>query len=100
MATKPTPTIAELPSDDDLFAPLRQSLNAGAMVQWINADLVNRADCDVRKSVVFYDADRVFMMALGTSVTPGMFRDRLDSLPNAIAAAYRIGVRYYSIGVK
>jgi hypothetical protein len=69
------------------------------MVSWINRDLLNRADCDVRKSVVFYDADRVFMMALSAEVTPAGFRERLETLPNAIAAARRLGARYWSAGV-
>jgi hypothetical protein len=90
-------SITELTPAGDVLDMLRQSLNRGVMVQWINADLVNRADCDVRKSIVLYDADRVFVMALGTSVTPDLFRDRINLVASSMAAA---GIRYYSVGVK
>ena len=98
MASKPT--ITELPDGADVLDMLRSSLNRGLMVEWINRDLFNRADCDIRKSVVFYDADRVFRMALGTSVTPATFRARIETMPNVVASMARIGIRYYSIGVK
>lgn len=96
----PDDIIEELPADADMFDMLRQHLNRGLMVDWINRDLVNRADCDVRKSVVFYDADRVFVMALGVSVTPAIFRARIAAMPNVLASMARMGIRYYSIGVK
>lgn len=99
MASKQA-TIIELPADADMFGMLRQTLNRGLMVDWINRDLINRADCDIRKSVVFYDADRVFVMALGTSVTPDIFRARIADMPNVVASMTRMGIRYYSIGVK
>lgn len=101
MASKQAPAIVELDYDaPDITDMIRVTLNRGLMVDWINRDLFNRADCDVRKSVVFYDADRVFVMALGTAVTPAMFRDRIETMPNVVASMARIGIRYYSIGVK
>lgn len=99
MASKQA-TITELPADADMFDMLRQTLNRGLMVDWINRDLINRADCDIRKSVVFYDVDRVFVMALGTSVTADIFRARIETMPNVVASMQRMGIRYYSIGVK
>jgi hypothetical protein len=96
MASKQA-SITELPAADNLLDTLRASLNRGVMVQWINADLFNRADCDVRKSIVLYDVDRVFVMALSTSVTPALFRERLDLVVDSMTAA---GIRYYSVGVK
>ena len=97
MATKPTPTITELPDVTDVTEMIRRTLNRGLMVDWINRDLMNRADCDVRRSVVLYDADRVFVMALGVSVTPDIFRNRVDLVAETMN---RAGIRYYSIGVK
>jgi hypothetical protein len=98
MASKQA-TLIEIPAGADPSDAMRRELNRGLMVSWINRDLLNRADCDVRKSVVFYDADRVFMMALSAEVTPAGFRERLETLPNAIAAARRLGARYWSAGV-
>jgi len=68
---------------------LRQ-INHGLMVQWINADLMNRAANDVRQSVVLYDSDQMFVAALpaGTSFTPGT----LENL-------YELGIRYQSKGI-
>jgi hypothetical protein len=88
--------IAELPVGDGMGDVMRSELNRGVMVAWINADLMNRADCDVRKSIVLYDADRVFVMALGTSVTPEIFRDRMPLVADSMA---RAGVRYWSVGI-
>jgi hypothetical protein len=75
---------------------IRNNLNRGVMIQWINADLFNRADCDVRKSIVLYDDARVFVMALGTSVTPDIFRDRAPLVADSMA---RAGIRYWSVGI-
>ena len=43
---------------------LQREMNKSLMVAWINADLLNRASCDVRKSVVLYDADKDFVHAI------------------------------------
>ncbi|MEB3023413.1 MULTISPECIES: hypothetical protein [Mycolicibacter] len=43
---------------------MRRKINEGLMVTFINADLLERAHLDVRKSVVFYDADQVFRYAV------------------------------------
>jgi hypothetical protein len=91
-----TTTLTELVAGDDITDMIRNNLNRGVMVAWINADLFNRADCDVRKSIVLYDDDRVFVMALGTSVTPEIFRDRAPLVADSMA---RAGVRYWSVGI-
>jgi hypothetical protein len=88
--------LTELHAGNDITDMIRDNLNRGVMVAWINADLLNRADCDVRRSVVLYDADRVFVMALGTSVTPEIFRDRMPLVADSMA---RAGVRYWSVGI-
>lgn len=90
-------SITELPPPSYMLEFLRQKLNRGVMVAWINADLLNRADCDVRKSVVLYDEHQVFVMALGTSVSPALFRERLALITDSLI---RAGVRYYSVGAK
>ena len=74
---------------------MRAELNRGVMVAWINADLINRADCDIRRSVVLYDAERVFVMALGVSVTPDIFRERVALVADSMA---RAGIRFWSVG--
>jgi hypothetical protein len=81
------------------YAPLIKSLNKGLMVAWINADLIERAGCDIRKSVVMLDEDYKFIMALPASLTPAEFIDRLAAQPNTVAAMHRIGIRYWSHGL-
>jgi len=96
----PAKTIVELPAGDDTMADaMRRSLNAGVMVAWINADLFNRADCDIRRSVVLWDGDRDFVMAMGADITPALFRQRLTELPNLVAHMYAAGVRFWSVGI-
>lgn len=91
--------ITSTAGDDVILGPLRKQLNRGAMVQWINRDLVGRAGCDVRKSIVLYDSDMTFVMALPADVTPDVFTERLATLPNTVAAMERIGIRYWSKGI-
>ncbi|OUS97435.1 hypothetical protein [Rhodococcus sp. NCIMB 12038] len=52
--------IPELPKQN----PMQRKINKGLMVAFINADLLNRANLDVRKSIVLYDADGDFRYAL------------------------------------
>lgn len=82
--------------DDPLFAPMVRQLNRGAMVQWINDDLMNRAGCDVRKSVVLYDAERHFVIALPASLSVEDFLARADGVAAEFA---RLGITYWSRGV-
>jgi hypothetical protein len=66
-----------------------RQLNQGLMVAWINADLLNRASHDVRKSIVLYDVDGDFTYAAGSKlVVEGMW-------PELWAA----GVRSWSRGI-
>lgn len=54
-------TVVELPAD--MRDALRQTANRALMVRFINADLLNRASLDVRRSIVFYDVDGLFEYA-------------------------------------
>lgn len=81
------------------YAPLVKRLNKGLMVAWINADLMNRAGCDIRKSIVMLDDEYTFVMALPATITPAEFKTRLDAQPNTVAAMHRIGIRYWSHGL-
>ncbi len=90
------PGIRELPADGDMFDALRRTLNRGVMVAWINADLINRAGCDVRKSIVLWDNERNFVMALAPAITPALFRERLPLVTDSM---HRAGIRYWSVGI-
>ena len=91
-------TITKLPPPDDpIYGPLITKLAKGVMVQWINDDLINRAGCDVRRSIVLWTADRHFVMALPASLTEADFLDRVGTVQ---AKLNQIGVRYYSKGIK
>jgi hypothetical protein len=59
------------------------------MVAWINADLLARASQDVRKSIVLYDADGDFLMAL-------LDMPDADALRRVRAVSR---VRFYSKGI-
>jgi hypothetical protein len=54
-------TITELP--DSLRDPMRAEVNTGLMVAFINADLLNRCNLDVRTSIVLYRASGLFEAA-------------------------------------
>jgi hypothetical protein len=85
-------TVIELPrrATGDAMALVRAKYNRAAMIAWINADLLARASHDVRKSIVLYDADGDFMMAL-------LEMPDADAL-RRVRAATR--VRFYSKGVR
>ncbi|AMS02733.1 hypothetical protein BJD55_gp033 [Gordonia phage Yvonnetastic] len=70
--------------------PLQRKLNKETMVAWINNDLFNRANVDVRTAHVWYTADKDFLIAApkGAEVT--------DSIESAL---YKLGARYHSVGV-
>lgn len=93
--------ITSTAGDDIVLGPLRKQLNKGLMVQWINHDLINRAGCDVRKSIVLYDADMTFVMAMPAGeMTPAVFEQRLADMPKTVAAMRdRLGIRYWSKGL-
>jgi hypothetical protein len=77
--------------------PMRAAMNRGLMVGWINADLIERAGCDVRRSVVLYDEDGLFVHACDAGLSGSAFADRLDRMTEQLFSA---GVRFYSVGVK
>lgn len=88
-------TVVELPAN--LRDPMRQRVNRGLMVQFINGDLFNRGNLDVRKSYVFYDADGLFVVAL--PYLPASERTA-HSAPSGMEILYSHGIRYWSKGVK
>lgn len=45
-------------------------INRGLMVRWINADLLNRFDRDVRASIVCYDTEGMFVYAFPAKYEP------------------------------
>lgn len=79
-------TVVEL--DLSEVSPMQREVNKGLMVAWINADLINRAQHDVRKSIVLYDADKDFVYAV-------------DKVPDdaTFQRLHKAGVRFYSTGV-
>lgn len=92
--------ITSTAGDDIVLGPLRKQLNRGLLVQWINRDLINRAGCDVRKSIVLYDADMTFVMAMPADMTPAVFERRLADMPKTVTAMRdRLGIRYWSKGL-
>lgn len=80
-------TVVELPEPLD---PMRVSLNRGLMVGFINRDLINRSSLDIRKSVVFYDADLLFEFALNELPNEALLK-RLHDETN---------IRFWSKGIK
>lgn len=86
---------------DSIMGPLFKQFNRGAMVAWINRDLINRAGCDIRKSIVLYDGDMCFVMALPAGeMTPALFEKRMADMPNTVTAMHdRLGIRYWSKGL-
>lgn len=82
-----TDTVTHLPRR--MREPLRRKLNESIMVKWINDDLINRAGYDVRRSVVLYDEDGVFLTAGHSLPEP-------ETLAELRAKTV---VRYYSHGI-
>lgn len=75
--------------DTSKMEALQRAMNKMLMVEWINADLPNRASHDVRKSIVLYDESRMFVSALKDLPD--------DELLQQIGE--RTSVRFYSEGV-
>jgi len=76
--------------------PMRSTVNRGLMVSWINADLIERASCDVRRSIVLYDADGMFVHALDAGIGHSYFAEILHTMADGLENA---GVTSWSIGV-
>jgi len=81
-------TVTELESAGELH----RFANRGLMVHWINADIMNRATCDVDKSIVFYDEHGVFEYALPVGA-------KLPALDILTELYDRTNIRYYTIGL-
>jgi hypothetical protein len=69
--------------------PMCRSANRFLMVRFINADLIGRASLDVHRSIVLYDADRVFMAAVPFLPDSAVLQRLYDEA----------GVRHWSRGV-
>lgn len=80
-------TVVQLP--DKLRDPMTKAANHGLMVAFINADLVNRAHLDVRKSVVLYDDAGVFEYAVAELPSPELLQRLYD----------QTAIRYWSKGL-
>lgn len=78
--------ISEITSTD----PMRHQVNHDLMVRWINADLFERCGCDVRRSVVCYDADAMFIYAFPAGHQPT--DDEWQILHDAGAAKWSRGI--------
>lgn len=70
--------------------PMQREFNKGMMVAYINRDIVSRSHLDVRKSYVYYDADKDFKLALANELEgPGVDQELLD----------KVGIKYWSKGI-
>lgn len=78
--------ITEIAAND--LTAMQREINRGLMVQFINADLVERAALDVRSSIVFYDEDKMFSYAVGA----------LPDQQTLQRLAQSTGLRYWSHG--
>lgn len=79
-------TVTEISVDE--LPEMQRDVNRGLMVHFINADLLNRASLDVQRSIVFYDASKIFAYAT-------------DSLPDNATLqrlAATTSVRFWSRG--
>ena len=86
-------TITKLTRTDAMLRDINQSL----MVQWINADLFNRASHDVRRSVALYDDHQMFVTAFDPDGIPGLAV--LAGNQAALDALHDAGVAYWSVGI-
>jgi hypothetical protein len=82
-----TATVVELP-DNMRGNPMMRQANRSLMMEFINDDLAQRSYLDTVRSIVFYDAEGIFELALA-------------NLPNAVVLdrLYAAGVRYWSRGI-
>jgi hypothetical protein len=80
-------TVIELP--EHLRHAMRREANEGLMVLFINADLLNRCNLDVRTSVVLYDDAGLFEYAMNTMPDAALLQRLWDETP----------IRYWSRGI-
>jgi hypothetical protein len=88
MSANTVTTVTQISPRRDID-PRRRSANKFLAIRFINDDLVNRAGLDIRRSVILYDADHLFMVAL-------------PYLPDALVLQRlfdEAGVRHWSKGV-
>lgn len=72
-------------------------INRGLMAQWINADLLNRASHDVRRSIALYDDHQMFVTAFDPDGIPSLAV--LAGNQAALDALHDAGVAYWSVGI-
>ena len=70
-------------------SPMQKEFNKGMMVAYINKHLPTTAHLDVRKSFVYYDADKDFVVAT----------ENFLEGPGADAAFEKLGIKYWSKGI-
>lgn len=71
---------------------IARHINSGLAVAWINADLLERAHSDIRRDIILYDEDKLFVGMWPSVLGP-------DLTEAAQRQAYVQGVRYYSNGI-
>jgi hypothetical protein len=77
--------------------PMLREINSGLMVDWINRDLAGRAGHDVRKSVVLYDAHRMFATAFDADGLPGIAVKAGHA--ESLATLHAAGIHFWSVGI-
>ena len=81
---------AQWPTEVTATNPMARTINKGLMVAWVNADLLNRSDCDVRSSLVIYNAEGDFLFAFPPCFKP---------TDQAWSAMWSVGARTWSKGI-
>lgn len=71
------------------FSPLIRQMNRAMFVSWVNADLLNRHQNDVDKSIMLFDADKDFAFATRVEMDEEMWDMLLTST----------SIRYWSQGL-
>lgn len=85
--TQAITTVTELPAD--MRDEMRRQINRGLMVAFINADLINRAGLDVRRSIVLYDDAGLFEYAAPELLDATLLQRLYD----------QTSIRYWSKGI-
>lgn len=84
------PTLAESQIFPKDLSALHRQMNKSLMVAWINQDLINRAQNDVDRSIILYDADKDFAFATRVELDEDTWQMLIERTP----------IRYWSKGVK
>ena len=82
-----------LPENPGQPSPIHVEMQRSLAVAWINARLAERHDCDVDRSIIFYDADSdvAAMHPVGTPLPPNGIQTRLRD---------KCGIESWSVGIK